>query len=123
MTCPDPTVLQACAEAKMIDACVLVQVIDTDAVNEYGHPITGEVETSSVCTLDLRASKEWLNAEARVYDAKIRLPLDTEILNIDHLRITERYGVEVDELRYEFIGDPRRGLASLVADLRSSPNG
>jgi len=64
-----------------------------------------------------------LNAEARAFDARIRLPIDTEIGNIDHLIITERYGVEVDPLRYELIGDPRRGLASLVADLRSSANG
>ena len=107
----------------MLDTCTLVQVIDTDAVDQYGNPITGEIETSSICTLNLEASREWLNAEARVYDAKIRLPIDTESSNVDYLRVTHRFGVAVDELRYEFIGDPRRGLASLVADLRSSANG
>jgi len=123
MTCPNLANMQACAEAHMLDTCTLVQVIDTDNVDQYGNPITGEIETESECTLDLRASKEWLNAEARAFDARIRLPIDTEIGNIDHLIITERYGVEVDPLRYELIGDPRRGLASLVADLRSSANG
>ena len=115
--------MQEAQEGHMMDTCILVQVIDSDDVDSMGHPLTGDVETESECGLDQTASKEWLNAEARVYDAKIRLPIDTDISNVDHLRITKRFGVAVDELRYEFLGDPMRGPSGLVSNLRSSPNG
>lgn len=106
----------------MMDTCTLVEVIDSDDVEEYGKPITATNETSSECGLNLTASKEWLNAEMRVYDARLRLPIDTEISNVDHVIITHRFGVEVDGMRFEFIGDPRRGPSGLLADLRSSAN-
>lgn len=115
--------MQSSQETHMMDTCVLVKRVATGTVDSYGHPIFATSETTSECGLDLRASKEVINAEARWYDARIRLPLDTEYANIDHIIVTHRHGVAVDRLRYTLVGDPRRGPSGLVADLRSDPNG
>lgn len=115
--------MQSAQEAHMMDTCILVERIETGSVDSYGHPIFATHETTTECGLDLRASKEVENAEARWYDARIRLPLDTEYTNIDHVIVTHRHGVAVDNLRYMIVGDARRGPSGLVADLRSDPNG
>lgn len=114
--------MAATQESAMLDTCRLISRTESSATDDYGKPIMTETVVVSPCGLNLKASQEFDNAQARVYDAQLRLPLDTILSNIDVIEITHRFGEPVDVLRYEVIGDTRRGPSGLLVDLRSLAN-
>jgi hypothetical protein len=115
------TAMQEAQEAAMMDSGDLLMRFGTDRVDEYGMPVVEWTEEAVIdCGLDLRASEEMLNAEAHYYDARLRLPIDTDVDNVDRVRITKRFGVMLaEELTFEVIGEARRGPSGLVLDLKS----
>jgi hypothetical protein len=78
------------------------------------------VNATTECGLDDTASEEMINAEAHVFDAQLRLPIDTEISNVDRVNITHRFGVMLETpIEYELLGEAMRGPSGLVVNLRS----
>jgi hypothetical protein len=107
----------------MFDRCDLL-VRDASETDPYGLPLVTWLDAGvSPCGLDIRASREMVNAEAHVYDARLRLPFGTQISNIDRVRITHRYGnLMATPLVYDLIGDVRQGPSGILVDLRSVTN-
>ena len=112
--------MRSTQEAHMMHVCELLThtVIGAD---EYGMPIRDYVlYTTTICGLDTRASREMINAEAHVYDARLRLPYATKITNVDRVRITHRYGELLDNpIIYDVIGSPISGPSGQIVNLRS----
>ena len=115
--------MQDTQSSSMFDRCDLL-VRDASDMDAYGMPVVTWLDAGvSPCGLDLRVSREILNAEAHVYDARLRLPFGTQISNIDRVRITHLYGNLVSTpLAFDLIGDVRQGPSGIVVDLRSVTN-
>jgi len=118
--------MQDANEAAMWDTCRLVVRV-TGAVDAYGHPaeMWAEGATDVACGLDLRSSYEVLRGtQVPRYDARLRLPIDTEITNVDRVKVTHRHGVALaTPLVFEFIGQPRRGPQGLLVELKTLTDG
>lgn len=112
--------MRTCQEAHMFDTCELLKK-STFGVDQYGMPYTSFVVVGmSVCGLNTTASREMLNAEAHMYDARLRLPLGTVIINVDQIRITHRFGEMLNTpIEYEILGSPVIGPSGMVLNLRS----
>lgn len=112
--------MQATQEAAMMDQCELLQYTDT-AADDYGMPVVRWlVSGTPMCGLDTKASKEFRQAEAPYFDARVRLAIDTDITHVDRIRITHRFGVELTTpIEYEVLGEAMRGPSALVVMLRS----
>jgi len=115
--------MQGTQESAMMDRCTIL-VYTSRGSDEYGMPVTLWVEGANVaCGLDMAPRREW-NAPAGAGDqtqveageARIRLPIDTEISNLERIRITHRFGeMLLTPLEYELIEGVRRGPSGLVA--------
>jgi hypothetical protein len=112
--------LQSTQESAMQDTCDLL-IYTQIGTDTHGLPVEDYlISTTSECGLDLRASKELVNAEMHVYDARLRLPIDTVIGGIDRIRITHRFGVLLaTPLEFDLLGETRRGPSGLVLNLRN----
>lgn len=112
--------MQAAQESAMQDTCELLKYTTT-GTDSHGMPIEGYVvQGVSVCGLDLRASREMLNAEAHVYDARLRLPIETEISNVDRVRVTHRFGaLQAAAIEFDLLGEERQGPSGLLVELRN----
>jgi hypothetical protein len=122
--------MQSTQTAAMMDQCNLVRFFETNRVDEYGVPVIEWVSEPTLCGLDMDPRPEW-NAPAGGGDATqveagvavLRLPLDTEVTNLDKVTITERFGVLLDvPLVYELSEPPRRGPSGLTVRLRLATN-
>jgi len=108
----------------MQDTCnILVYGSMTDA---YGNPKAvytagGDV----VCGLELVSPDETQDTgDVPLIDAKLRLPIDTDIDERDRIRITHRYDVDLDTLLvFEIDGPVKRGPSGLVVALRVVDDG
>lgn len=118
--------MQDANESAMWDTCYLVTRL-AGALDAYGIPEEQWVQaaSSTVCGLDLRSSREVLyNSTVWLYDARLRLPIDTDITNLDRIKVTHRHGVELDTpLVFEIIGQPRRGPQGLLLELKTLTDG
>lgn len=57
--------------------------------------------------------------QAPLFDAKLRLPVDTDITNIDRVQMTARHGTALDPVEYYTIdGKPALGPSALVLKLK-----
>jgi head-tail adaptor len=112
--------MQEAQEAAMMDICDLL-IRGEAGQDEYGQPVeTWTVGSTFVCGLNNKASSEYRNAEAPVYDARLRLPIETDISNVDRVRITHRFGILLETpLEFQLTGETRRGPSGLLVDLRS----
>jgi len=121
-TADDLASMRACQEDHMQDTCELLRCSES-GTDAYGMPYKSFVLVStSDCGLNTKASREMLNAEAHVFDAQLRLPYDTEITNIDRVRITHRFGEMLETpVEYDILGNPMAGPSGLVLNLRSVP--
>jgi hypothetical protein len=113
--------MQAAAESVMMDVCELLTRFETDRVDDYGMPVVEWISLQGVaCGLDMRSSGEVRNAEANLWDARLRLPIDMDVNRVDRVVITHRFGVLLAEpLLYQVDGEPLRGPSCLVIKLRS----
>lgn len=112
--------MQTTQEAAMMDTCDLLVRDETDRADEYGMPVANWVIQATVaCGLDMRPSQEARNAEAKLFDARLRLPIETDFSQVDRVRITHRFGVMLEApLEYEIIGQAQRGPSGLRVELR-----
>lgn len=111
--------MQEAQETGMMDTCELL--IRTErAQDEYGMPVEQWVIGSvCACGLENRAADETLNGEADLFDARIRLPLDTDLSRVDRLRLTRRFGMLLEQAEdYELVGETQRGPSGLLANVR-----
>jgi head-tail adaptor len=112
--------MQNAQETGMMDTCELICRGETGQ-DEYGQPVENWVAGATLaCGLDNRASSEYRNAEAAVFDARLRLPIETDVSNVDRVRITHRFGILLETpLEFQLTGKTRRGPSGLLVDLRS----
>jgi len=115
------TAMQETQDSAMMDLCDLLTLFQTDRVDEYGHPVMEWITREKViCGLDMRESGEVRNAEANLWDARLRLPINTLIGRVDRVVITQRFGVMLDTpLLYQVEGEAERGPSGLVLRLRN----
>lgn len=109
--------LQEIQEGHMMDSCKILAYSATE--DEYNQKVPAfTAGTEIICGVNFTRSRE-IQQEAEVIktDGVIRLPIDTAVTGRDRIRITKRFGVAVDEVDYEIIGDPRRGPSGLLADV------
>jgi head-tail adaptor len=105
----------------MMDTCELLKRTEAGQ-DEYGMPVEQWVILSVVaCGLDVRGSREAVEGGGRrLFDARLRLPIGTNITGMDRLRVTKRHGeLMVEQIMYEAVGDARRGSSGLILELRS----
>ena len=111
--------MQTAQEDAMQDVCELL--IRTErAVDEYGMPTVQWVVGQTVaCGLSTKSSGENRNAEAPEYDAQLRLPISTDISNIDRVHITERFHQMLNvPLEFALTGRTIRGPSGLLVNLK-----
>lgn len=106
----------------MHDICVPLTRIDgaRDAYNRPQELYLPGLPTA--CGLDMRASKE-VQQETRLplYDARLRLPVGTDVTHLDRIKVTHRYGEALTTaLYYDVIGEPLRGPSGLLLNLRTA---
>jgi hypothetical protein len=117
--------MQAAQEAAMMDTC---DILERERVGQYESGIarTGYVLAATTpCGFDPTASEEVMDgAQVAVTDARLRLPIGAEVGPLSRVRITHRFGVELDDRpTYEAIGRPERGPSGLVLNLRLVTDG
>jgi hypothetical protein len=121
LTADDLAGMQATQTAAMLDRCE-IWTFAAGAVDAYGRPAPGWVRHGeSVCGFDPRpGGREALGgAQAPLYDARLRLPLDTVIDRLARVRVTQRFGVAQGAPRtYELTGEPAAGPSGLVCRLQ-----
>lgn len=112
--------MRATQESAMMDTCVRLQRSEA-AADDYGRPqpVYSEAETLS-CGFDPSKSKEVMDGTQVVLtDAVLRLPIGTEISNLDRIKITHRHGEALTNAPvYAIVGEPLRGPSGLVLNLR-----
>ena len=117
--------MQATQESAMMDTCVVLEY-SAGTADEYGYPDPAwNAGLSYACGLDGGGRRELLD-EAQVveYDAVLRLPIDAEVEQVDRIRITHRFGVELDtSVDYEIVAEPRRGPSGLLVTIRKVVDG
>jgi head-tail adaptor len=117
--------MQDANEAAMWDTCRLVTRV-TGAVDDYGQPTEMWAEGVAVaCGLDQRSSYEVLRGtQVWRFDARLRLPIATELTNADRIKVTHRYGVALTvPLVFEVIGAVRRGPQGLLVEMKTLSDG
>ena len=112
--------LQGTQEGAMMDRCELLE-FQKGAVDAYGMPSELYMsQGSTACGFDPTAQDEVLEGtQVVITDAKLRLPVDTQIENLDRVRITHRLGtLQAEQPVYELIGEARMGASGIVCGLR-----
>ncbi len=104
-----------------MDVCELLEHVETDRQDEYGKPVEQWVARGGIaCGLDLRSSGEVRNAEAGLWDARLRLPIDTEVSRVDRVVITHRFGVLLEEpMLFQAEGDTLKGPSGIILKLKN----
>ena len=111
--------MQDTQESAMMDTCVRLRYAAGTA-DGYGYAVPSWTEAEEYdCGLDVGKRDELLDeTQVTAEKAVLRLPIDAEISELDRLRITHRFGVELDEsVDYEIVGEPRRGPSGLLVTI------
>lgn len=122
ITATDLVNMRAGQAAIMHDTCELLTLL-VGAKDAYNRPQEQyQVGASQACGLDMRASREVQEqTQVPLYDARLRLPVDTDIDHLARVRITHRYGEELaDPLYYDVVGEPLRGPSGILLNLRTA---
>jgi hypothetical protein len=111
--------MQGTQESAMMDTCVLLERSTYE--DNLGLPVeTFTPDSSYSCGFDPDPSTEEMDeSEVAMMDAALRLPLEAEsdLANVDRIRLTDRFGVAITSVDYEIIGRPERGPSGLVVKL------
>jgi hypothetical protein len=111
----------------MQDACHIMEyVTDSDDLDAYGLPIKDHrARVSSVCGVSLVSAREiQASGEVPVIDANLRLPIATDVKETDRIRITHRYGTELDTPQdFTIEGPVLRGPSGIRLKLRKVDDG
>jgi len=117
--------MRGAQEDAMMDTCVIV-TRDVTGTNDYNRPVAQWLDSPAMaCGYDDTVEKEAMaGTQVVLVDAVVRLSIDTDLSNLDRLRITHRHGEELDEsLTFETLGDPERGPSGLVLNLQLVTDG
>lgn len=114
--------LQAGGESTMLDQCRIEYHDRTGPVDNHGKPTKVPVApVTKRCGFRPGGGREVQNGSERsVSDASIRLPVGTEIDNLDVIVLTQRFGRPVPEQRYNVIGMPRYGPTAIILTLQGA---
>jgi len=113
--------MRAAQDAAMMDTCELYD-FGGGIVDVYGVPGEAYVlQGSSECGYDPNARIEVMEGtQVAITDAVLRLPIETEVTNLSRVKITHRYGEELEtKPLYSVIGEPRTGPSGLLLNLRT----
>ncbi len=115
--------MQATQHAAMRDRCVLE--IAANAPHAYGYGLAYSAGAALACGLHMSPSREVMESgQVAMPDARLRLPLGTNVTGVDRVRVTHRYGALLSTpLVYDVIGLPERGPSGLQLNLRLSTTG
>ena len=111
--------MQTAQEAAMQDLCILQ--IYSETVNTYGQPEPTWTDGRVLrCGLDpTRGDERHSATNANVlYDATLRLPIDTTVDMRDRIKVIHRFGVAVPAQVYEIVAPARRGATCVKLELR-----
>ena len=115
----------------MSDTCTLILRGESTA-DDYGLPTVVWTEGAGIaCGLDLGGGSGAKHSRqvqpgtfVPVYDARLRLPIGTDVLNLDRVRVTHRHGEALATgLLFSVIGEPMRGPLGLVLLLKTVTEG
>lgn len=110
--------MQGTQDSAMMDSCKILAY--SAVVDDYGNAAeTYTAGDEMDCGFDPTANREVMDdTEVVITDAALRLPIDTDVSNLDRIQITKRHGVAVTAETYEIIGNKERGPSGLVLKLR-----
>lgn len=113
--------LQATQVESLQDTCVL-QSWSSGSADAYGQRVETWTDGAALaCGYKPTGGREVWGVEDQpiIIDATVRLPIATVVNRKDRVRVTHRFGVELDSAEvFEIIGEPRRGPSGLQLDLR-----
>ena len=111
--------LQATAESTFFDECELGAIVvggwgeaDTGA----GTPVFDDAIPCGFQPMNKGESRD--GAQVPFMDAKLRLPVGTDITNIDRVRLTSRHGTAITPQLYTIEGPPELGPSAMVLNLK-----
>lgn len=102
----------------MADACkICTRGISYSSVGDDIETFT-EASTETICGLEMQGGQEvFAETGERVWDATIRLPINTPLSPLDRIHITKLKG-EAADIMYEVLGPINIGVAGKTARLR-----
>lgn len=118
-TTDELTRMQTTQESAMMDTCVVMAY--SSMTDDYGNPKPVYTDTyESECGLEhLNPAEVQATGEVPIVDARLRLPIDTELDERDRIKITHRFGAELDiPQTFEIAGPVERGPSGLELSLR-----
>lgn len=117
--------MQDTQESAMMDLCDISRLTNA-GTDGYGKPkrVWFTVHHEVACGFGYPTPREAMGlAQAQQLDAKLRLALGTDIVNLDRVKILERFGVaETDPITYEVGGPIEQGPSGIVIWLRKVTN-
>ena len=116
--------MRSTQDGAMQDVCRIgAYTADDDAYNLPDVTYVYGVEV--ICGLDLMSpTEQQASGEVPVINAKLRLPIGTEIDERDRIRIEQRYNEDLDTpMIFEIEGPVDRGPSGLVLDVRIVDDG
>jgi len=111
-------------ESAMQDVCEILGY--SSVVDTYGNPKPRYTAVATVaCGFQHVRPREVLDTgELAMVDAKLRLPIETDIETHDRIRMTKRFGETLATAEvYEIIGPKLRGPSGVVLSLRIATSG
>ena len=113
--------MQATQESAMMDVCNILRIANS-ATDSYGKISRTwfEAYVDVPCGFGYPSPRESMGmAQTEQMDAKLRLPLGTDIANLDRVKIMERFGVaEAAPITYEIGGPVEQGPSGIIVWLR-----
>jgi hypothetical protein len=117
--------MRATQSGAMMDTCLIMRYIS--GVKDEGNvPVnawrTGE---SVACGFNPAGGREVMEqTQVAIADAQVRLPISTTLDSRDRIKITHRFGEQINQQpTYEVIGLPERGPSGLLLNLRLVTDG
>lgn len=113
------TRMQETQNGAMQDTCVILDYNST--ADSWNNPTENYVmRTSSIsCGFEpIKTSETHGSGEVPLFDARLRLPINTTIDAKDRIRITHRYGEAVTNKDYDIVGPVKRGPSGLVLEIK-----
>lgn len=115
--------MRSVQEAHMQDICHILAYDTTwDETDDYGLPVDEYLtELETACGLRLYSPKEiQASGDLPVIMGELRLPIDTQVDTRSRIRITKRFGEELEEpMLFDIEGPAQRGPSGLVVFLRA----
>jgi len=111
--------MQTTQEAAMLDTCILMRYSET--MDSMNHPVPTWTDGPVLpCGLDMTGGREQRGSQRNLvtWDARLRLPINTDLNLKDRVRIILRFGQPCVPIVYELDGPPEQGPSGLVAPLK-----